>query len=120
MSQKTEAEEADLDKNKGYAESLKSQFRDYDQYLILLVTDAEKKEYDGFSVLRWREVSLTLRRIIATGSLRDQPFFAGMILGFAGTVEQTLLGFSSLKAPLENSAAISYLERHLSVGGDHE
>lgn len=111
-----EADE-DLAKNKGYIEYIKGQFDGYDHYPILLVVDAEEGKYHEFSVLRWHDVSLALRQFVVTGSLRDQPLLGGMMLTFAGTIEQTLLGFPSVKSAFLNSRTIEIFHNYLRVEG---
>lgn len=123
---KAEWNGGDLEKNKRYAESLSRKFGEYEQRHVLLVTEADEKSYRvelaagsdvEFFVLKWKDLSLRLRQLVNTAGLKEeQPLLAALILGFVGTVEQTLLGFPSLQSFFSSSTVIDYLKEHLREG----
>ena len=89
------AEQAATLKQQGYDRSSKRLLRGK---IIkrLLVTSAEKEEVDMFPVLEWGRLCLELRQLIATK--RFETGSSAVMLGFAGAVEQNLIGLSASQA----------------------
>jgi hypothetical protein len=124
---KAEWEGGNLEKNKWYVRDLREKFPTFAQHHVLLAIDADYDVYPvkledeppvKFSVLKWRDVALGLRRIVTAGGLNKDvaPLLGALVLGFAGTIEQTLLRLCSLQSSCMNSAATQYLEQHLNGG----
>lgn len=87
------ADTSDTAKQHGYGECLKKQ--EGEIYPILLATDGDKQEYaGGFRLLRWADLCLALRRVVAELCAKQQIVIAAMTLAFVGAVERNLLGFS--------------------------
>lgn len=108
----TDADRADLEKNKGYSKSLKGEYAEKEHIHVLLVTDSKRADYDdGFRVLKWSHIAKTLRRL-ATDHTKPLLLTAAMLL-FAGTIEQRLYGLSKLRT----GRAIAYLNEVLSEMG---
>lgn len=102
-----DAESADVAKNAGYRESLKANYsmERYKQFHRLLVTGALNDAYNRepedecqwYWVVKWSEVCLRLRQLILESSvLKDKLLLKALVVSFAGSVEQTLLGYQSL------------------------
>jgi hypothetical protein len=96
------AEDADTGKQQGYRKYLEQQTRVpvANRHAILLITDAAKPEYAGFTPLRWSDVCVRLRRMVSVMVAENDLIVAGMTLAFVGAVEQNLLRISAALALL--------------------
>jgi len=90
---KWDADSADTDKNTGYMASLKS--RTQPCFPILLATDGQQEQYEGFHFRSWDKFCVTLRRLVPRLINEKGLIVAALVLAFIGAVEQNLLGFSS-------------------------
>ena len=61
--------------------------------LVLLAVDGERTDYDGFRLLRWRDLCLRLRNVSPSLIRHNRLTLAAIVLAFVGAVEQNLLGF---------------------------
>ena len=103
-----DAENADLEKNDGYRKSLEAKYskEKYTHFHRLLVTDAKKDYYNDesedqsewYHVVTWPEVCCSLRQLVLSGVLVDKLLLSALMVSFAGTVEQALLGYRSLES----------------------
>ena len=93
----TDAEDADTCKQGGYTQWIKKQPEPKEHtHSILLVVEAAKEDYHGFTPRRWASLCVALRRIAQTLCREPQrAVLAAMILAFVGAVEQNVLSFSS-------------------------
>lgn len=120
-----DAENAYLLKNEDYRTSLEKLYPTdkFTHYHRLLVTDALKTKYNDRSdnpsewyyVIKWREVCLSLRRLLYKGkvSFTDHALFASAVLTFVGSVEQILLGYKFVdsKKRFIDSMSSDYIDR---------
>ena len=92
----TSAESADLGKNKGYAESLRSLYPGKNIRNFLLVTHAQNAFYgdgeDAFSVVTWKQLCQRIREWIQTG--KHARFSDYQFMMFCGLVEHHLLNIT--------------------------
>jgi hypothetical protein len=86
------AEAADTAKHTGYKQWIATQSAAHKD-AVLIATDAESDEYDGFRFLSWAELCLGLRRLARRDCGDGRLVVAAMTLAFVGAVEQNLLGF---------------------------
>lgn len=114
----TGAESADTKKQEGYKVSVKKQYHEPNQHFILLVTDAQEPECDGFTVLKWSDLCLGLRKLVVEEPNSKLGLIAkAMILAFVGAVEQNLLGYSISGAVNSfNSSLLEYLRKFIEEG----
>lgn len=111
---KTDAESADTEKQRGYIESLSSQYPEEKTEAILLITNSEESDSHGFTPLKWADVCLELRRIVPNLQPQGGLVAKAMILSFVGAVEQNLLGFSIYThTSIFNSEAVNHIEKFL-------
>lgn len=112
------AEEADLDKNQGYIESVEDKYREEkEKRHRLLVKGSEKTFYDyefegkkiKLLVLKWDDICIKLREMIFKKQI-EQPLVASLILSFAGAVEQNLLGLSNINKAYFDSRTFDYIK----------
>jgi hypothetical protein len=83
--------ELDLEKHKGYCESIGST----ETELIFLSVDLPDSDLFGFRFLSWADVCVTLRAIAPRLLEPGHILGTALILAFVGAVEQNLLGFVS-------------------------
>lgn len=86
-----EFSELDLEKHKGYRDSISSPQTE----LIFLSTDRPDLDLRGFRFLSWADVCVTLRAIAPRLLGPEQILGTAKILAFVGAVEQNLLGFAA-------------------------
>jgi hypothetical protein len=85
------------------------------KYPVLLATEADFQEYDGFRPLRWADLCIKLRKLVPD-LYASRPVVAAMILAFAGAVEQNLLGFGCspmIKGKRGSPKMVDHLRRSL-------
>ena len=99
------AEASDTAKQAGYSEWLKSKNVQHPKAL-LLTTDADREEYDGFKTLRWDDVCIRLRHLLPALSTRIGLVKAAMFVAFVTAVETNLL---NLVAPSQETDAVERL-----------
>lgn len=87
------ADESDTDKHKGYKQSVPE-----GTPLVLIATDGEHPEYNGFQLRLWASVCQELRKLIPDLIPDRGITVAALILAFVGAVEQNLLRFHSWMA----------------------
>jgi len=89
----TSADEADTGKQKGYCKWLEGRRVRYKPRPILLVTDAEEGEYEGFAVLAWSGLCIGLRGMLVELQSRRRIGLVrtAMVVAFIGAVESNLL-----------------------------
>lgn len=118
------AEEADLDKNQGYIESVEDKYREEkEKRHRLLVKGSEKTSYDyefegkkiKLLVLKWADICIKLRKMVLEKQI-EQPLVASLILSFAGAVEQNLLKLPNIHAGNFDSRTFDYIKKFLEGG----
>lgn len=122
---KQDADEADIEKHKGYLAWLRSQ-PEPRKIAILLASEGSEDSYCDFQLCTWAELCVELRRM-APLLCKDGRFVpAAMILAFVGAVEQNLLAFSAstVKDIVDRRMAtfdpriVEHLERSLAIEGE--
>src|SRR5207244_879524 len=91
------------------------------KYALILATEGEKPEYDGFRLFRWQELCQHLRAHLPDIAETTGLVIAALACGFVGAVEERLLGFNARMARgiIEETLAtfdtrvIDYLEESL-------
>ena len=92
-----------------------------DKRAVFLVPEAVSEPYPGWTVRRWADVCVELRRVASRMCRQEQTLPAAMTLAFVAAVEQNVLGFEALRprtAPspeptLMNPRMIKHLEAFL-------
>ena len=96
---KTSAEQADVAKQRAYAEWAEAQ-PERNKYLVLLAKESERPEYHKFQLRTYGGLCRALReKVRGLVQNRHMPIATGaLVLAFVGAVEQNLLGLSSVVA----------------------
>jgi hypothetical protein len=92
----TTAESADLGALPRYKEWSDAQGHGF-KFLRLLVTDSKSQLYDGFEVMKWKDVCANIRRLLPELVKRGRIVEAALCAAFVGAVEMNLLGLPSMK-----------------------
>jgi hypothetical protein len=107
------ADEADVEKQKGYSKWLALQpFAASRKHSRLLVRKASESDYYGFQPCRWADLCIGLRREAVRLKDREELMKAAMILAFVGAVEQSLLGLRAMSRHTAPEIA-DHLRRYL-------
>jgi hypothetical protein len=86
--------DADTMKQAGYAKWIGEQAEPI-SHSVLLVTDADEDVSYGFAIRRWSQICVFLRRLAARRPKEITHTAIGLMLAFAGAVEQNLLGMNA-------------------------
>lgn len=108
-----DADEADTAKGAGYARS------EPDAAAVLIALDGSQETYEGgFRLLRWRDLCVALRQRAPAWIETRGPLTVGLILNFAGAVEQQLLGLpGGLGRVTVGGFAAAAAAEHIRAGG---
>lgn len=120
---KTDADSSDTIKHAGYMQWIGSQPEPI-RVAVLLASGGEEESYDGFPLLTWGSVCVSLRGMVPGLYATRKVTLAAMILAFVGAVEQNLLGYSSsaIRGIIEgrvatfNTELVDHLEQAVSQG----
>ena len=93
---------ADTEKQAGYRRSARTYGappRKSRRFCRLIASDADKEECSrGYEPVEWKHVAREVRRSAVRLLKQRSGVKAAMLLGFAGAIEQNLLGFSAVEA----------------------
>jgi hypothetical protein len=108
--------EADLEKHKGYSDSIISP----ETELIFLSVDLPDSDLSGFRFRSWADVCVTLRAIAPRLLGPERILGTALILAFVGAVEQNLLGFVSPETTPMPIGKVPRMVDHLTIAAQTE